>query len=301
MEEDAGIEPDGGRILFIDFAQDSLGQIPKTVKHHITALGASGPPAREPTPIDYTVTPYEIKAGKPAVLAPPVSGKGWVAINGCCEPGFPHRSSPAPINGKIVNGQRYALDWKRMNDEGAFYSGDQTKNESYVDYGADVLAVADGTVIETLDGLDANAPGVLPANDPVLAQQLTVQNVDGNHVVLDLGNGRFAFYAHLEKGSLKVKKGDKVETGQKLARLGNTGNANASHLHFHLMDGPSVLGSDGLPYVINSFEYDGQVPTELLAETDDYLTGNFGEGRLAKPQPRKNELPLAFAIVNFPG
>jgi hypothetical protein len=62
-------------------------------------------------------------------------------------------------------------------------------NDSYVDYGSEILAVADATVTGILDGQDANAPGVLPAEDPVLGPKLTVDNVDGNHIVLDIGNG----------------------------------------------------------------------------------------------------------------
>jgi murein DD-endopeptidase MepM/ murein hydrolase activator NlpD len=58
----------------------------------------------------------------------------------------------------------------------------------------------------------------------------------------------------LVKGSLRVKVGDKVKKGDTLAHLGNSGTSSAPHLHFHLMDSPSVLGSNGLPYVIRSFE-----------------------------------------------
>ena len=92
----------------------------------------------------------------------------------------------------------------------------------------------------------------------MLGPKITVETVDGNHIVQDIGGGAYAFYAHLQKGSLLVKPGDKVTKGQVIAKLGNTGNANASHMHFHLMNGPSVLGSDGLPYVIDRFAYDGQ-------------------------------------------
>ena len=96
--------------------------------------------------------------------------------------------------------------------------------------------------------------------------------------------------------------GDRVRKGQVIARLGNTGNANASHLHFHVMNGPSVLGSSGIPYVLDSFQYQGQISPQQLASADDYLTGDFfGPGRLAKPEPRTHQLPSAWAIVNFPG
>jgi hypothetical protein len=296
------IASEQGRIVFVDFAFDSLDAAPKSVLHHFYGRGAASPAAKAPTPIDYLVAPYDISAGRPIVIGPPVTGKGWVALNGCCAPGFPHRSSPSVINGRMINAQRFAIDWKRMNDQGAFYVGDKTKNESYVDYGSAILAVADGSVVDVADDLEANPPGILPANDPVLGPKLTVQTVEGNHIVLDLGHGVFAFYAHLLKGSVRVKVGERVTKGEVMAKLGNTGNSNASHLHFHLMDGPSALGSNGLPYVIDRFDYDGQMPIQTLLDADDYLSGhNFGEQRLAIPEPRTNQLPLAWAIVNFPG
>ncbi len=113
----------------------------------------------------------------------------WIAVNGCCQPGFPHRPSLNSLNGKLTNSQRFAFDWKRVNDQGEFYTGDKTKNESSVDYGSDIYAVADGTVVRTLDDVEAGTPGVLPANDPVLGPKLTLENLDGNHIIQDLGGG----------------------------------------------------------------------------------------------------------------
>jgi hypothetical protein len=298
--DDATIPPREGRILFVDFAADSLEDLPGVVMHRLVGQGGVDPGSSEPEPFDYVVTPYDISAGTPMSLAPPVAGDNWVALNGCCEPGFPHRSSPAPNSGQIVNGQRFAIDWKQMNDDGEFFEGDPDQNESYVDYGAHILAVADATVVATHDGMEANPPGVLPAADPVLREKITVETVDGNHIVLDLGNGLYAFYAHLLAGSLEVEVGDTVKTGDKIAELGNTGNSNASHLHFHVMDGPSILGSNGVPYVIDGFEYAGQVDPQLFFDTDDFLSGEFGAGRLDSPEARSDELPLLLTIIDFP-
>lgn len=296
------IPPQQARVLFVDFAFATLEAAPKYVMHHLFLVGAPSPVPGKPVPLDYTVTPYSISASGPITISPPLRGNNWIALNGCCEPGWPHRSTPLPLNGNLVAGQLFAIDWKRTNDKGEFYTGDKHRNESYVDYGSPVLAVADGVVTEILDGQEANAPGVLPADSPVLGRKLTVENVDGNHIVLDIGHGAYAFYAHLLKGSLRVKVGDRVHTGQVIARLGNTGNANASHLHFHIMNGPSVLGSSGIPYVLDSFGYQGQISPQQLAAADDFLTGDFfGPGRLATPQPRTDQLPTAWAIVNFPG
>src|SRR4051794_9966619 len=295
------IAPQESRVLMIDFAVDSLDEAPKAVLHHLFAQASSNPGATETTAVDYLLAPFDTSSGKPRVIGPPVKGDHWVALNGCCDIGFPHRTSTATLNGLLTNSQRFAIDWKRMDDSGHFYEGDKTKNESYIDYGDDIIAAADGTITKTLDTMDANAPGVLPANDPVLSQQLTVETVDGNHIVEDIGGGVFAFYAHLQKASLLVKPGDKVKKGQVIAKLGNTGNANASHMHFHLMNGPSVLGSDGVPYVIDHFDYDGQVAVETVLAADDFLSGVFNQGQLPTADPRRAQLPMSLAIVNFPG
>jgi murein DD-endopeptidase MepM/ murein hydrolase activator NlpD len=299
---DASIPPQQSRLLFVDFAFDSLDKVPKNVLHHLYARAADSPSAMNQVAEDYVVTPYNISAGRPVSIGPPLTGAQWIALNGCCEPGWwPHRSTPGPFSGAIRNPQRFAIDWKQVNTAGEFYTGDRTRNESYIDYGAAIIAVADGTVIKTLDTMEANTPGILPAKDRLLAPTITVETAEGNHIVLDLGNGVYAFYAHLIKGSLLVKPGDKVKKGQKIARLGNTGNSSVSHLHFHLMDGPSPLGSNGIPYVIDSFEYEGQISSQQIKDTDDYLKGKFfGDQRLPAPQPRTNELPLAWSIINFP-
>jgi murein DD-endopeptidase MepM/ murein hydrolase activator NlpD len=69
----------------------------------------------------------------------------------------------------------------------------------------------------------------------------------GNHVVLDLGDGVYAALAHLRRGSVRVRPGDRVAAGQQLAECGNSGNSSEPHLHFQLMDHPSVLLAAGLP------------------------------------------------------
>jgi hypothetical protein len=296
---DTGIEPKGSRVLFIELTFDSLAQVPKVFLHNLSLIGAKHPTDTEPSVFNYTILPYNVAAAKPLTIGPPLAGKGWIATNGCCAPGRPHRSSFQSVNGMIINAQRFAIDWMRMNDDGYMVVGDPSKNENWVNYGADDIAVADGTVIETLDEFDDNKPGDLP-------KTVTVKNIGGNHIVLDLGNGLYGFYAHLKRGSLKVRVGDKVRKGDKLALLGNTGNSSAPHLHFHIMDSPSVLGSNGIPYVIESFEYDGQVPLDLFLkafgdfETSNKMTEKFGGGRLAMPRRRKGQYPLAWDIINFP-
>jgi murein DD-endopeptidase MepM/ murein hydrolase activator NlpD len=287
------------RALLIDLVFDALDQAP-AVAHRMFITGAAAPPARQPSPITYLVAPVDVSAGRARVISPPLRGSNWVAINGCCGTGWPHRPSLNTFSGRLTNSQRFAIDWMRLNDQGRFYSGDKIRNDSYVNYGSAVYAVADGTVTSTLDTVEANAPGTLPATDPAPARKSTVENVDGNHVIVDVGGGVWAMYAHLIKGSLLVKPGDRVTKGQKIAELGNTGNANAPHLHFQLMNGPSLVQADALPYVIDRFTYRGQVLPQALAGADDYLSGTFLQAELPKSQPRADQLPLGLALVDFP-
>lgn len=299
---DFTIAPTTSRSLLLDFRLDKLADFPQAVMLRLHGTGVTNPGASKvPGPIDTLGAPFSISAGTPRTIAPPLRGNNWTAFNGCCDPGWAHRDAILPLNMKLNNSQRFAIDWMRMNDQGNFYDGDRTKNESFIDYGSGVYAVADGTIVSTLDTLEANVPGILPASVPELAAKLTVDNVDGNHIIMDLGDGVYAMYAHLIQGSLKVKPGDKVKKGQQIAQLGNTGNSNAPHLHFQLMSGPSLFEADALPYVIEGFSYQGQLDANQVWNADNYLSGSFfGPQMLPTPALKANQLPLLLAVVTFP-
>lgn len=287
------IESNETRLLLIDLTFDSRGAVPRRLLHHLNLLGGYGPAATTPTPLSYMVAPFDITQQIPEI-GPPLAGKGWVALNGCCGPGGAHRSTALPVNGRLWFAQRFAIDWMRLDDGGRLVHGDPSNIHNYADYGANVLAVADGTIVETLNTLNDQVPGKLP--DP---RTITLENVDGNHIVEDLGHGVYAFYAHLEKGSIDVEPGERVKRGQVLAKVGNTGNTSAPHLHFHLMDGPSVLGSSGIPYVIGHFSLAGQIPpAKDPAETE--IEGGFNAYLVPHPSARIHQFPLNLAIVNFP-
>jgi murein DD-endopeptidase MepM/ murein hydrolase activator NlpD len=181
----------------------------------------------------------------PAItIGPPLRGDGWVAING---PGREsgHRRALVATNGRARIAQRFGIDWVQRNESGSTYTGDPKDNKSYRCYGTDILAVADATVAATKDGIPENVPGLTSRAVPI-----TSETVGGNYVILDLGGGKFAFYAHIQPGTLRVKTGNRVTRGQVLGLVGNSGNSTEPHLHFHVSDGPLPLGSEGLPYAI---------------------------------------------------
>jgi hypothetical protein len=130
--------------------------------------------------------------------------------------------------------------------------GNADVNTSWVFYGRPVQAVAAGRVITAVDRF----PNQIP-NHP---RPVTLREADGNHVTIALGHGRYAFYAHLLPGSVRVRRGQRVRAGQLIGKLGNSGSSTGPHLHFHVMDGPSPLASDGLPFVFKRFRLVGRIP-----------------------------------------
>ena len=288
------LEFNGTRLFLIDLTFDSQDKIPGRLQHYIDVLAASSPAPRPSTavPLSYSVAPFDLTRHVPEI-GPPLAGKGWIAVNGCCGVGGVHRATGLPVNGRIYFAQRFAIDWMRLDEAGRLVHGDPSRVNSYTSYGADIMAVADGTVVETLNTLDDQTPGKLP--DP---KTITLGNVDGNHIILDLGNSVFAFYAHMQKNSIRVAQGDKVKRGQVLGKLGNTGNTSAPHLHFQLMDGPSALGSNGIPYVVDGFAFAGQIPLAKFAAAMG-VEGDWSAGLLSHPSPRQQQFPLDLAIIDF--
>jgi murein DD-endopeptidase MepM/ murein hydrolase activator NlpD len=94
---------------------------------------------------------------------------------------------------------------------------------------------------------------------------------------------------------MRIKVGDKVRRGQVLALLGNSGQADAPHLHFHIIDGNSPLGAEGMPYVIDSFEMEG-----ILSSKQLIIEGGWKRPMSSTKDKRQKEIPIENAIVRFP-
>ncbi|WP_156913995.1 peptidoglycan DD-metalloendopeptidase family protein [Comamonas badia] len=280
------------RLLYVELAFPP-GDVPPAVTHRLHLLAAPNPgPNAVAAPAQFTAAQINIARAPLPVLQPPLRGSGWLAVNGCCNSGIVHRGSMQGVNGGLYDSQRFAIDWMRLNPQGEMIHGDPGDVNSFINYGAEVYAVADGTVVDVLNDLDDQIPGQLP--DPAA---ITLHTVDGNHVILDIGQGRYAFYAHLQKGSVNLRRGDQVKAGRVIGKLGNTGNSSGPHLHFHVMDSPSALGAQGMPFVFDRFMLTGQADIARF-EASDELTGRWGQA-LPQPAPQQERFPLNLNIVDF--
>jgi murein DD-endopeptidase MepM/ murein hydrolase activator NlpD len=255
----------GAVFLWVTF--DKIEDIPAAIAERISAKVGDYPEA-----LSILTPPTSVDKKPVVVISSPLVGEDWVAGNGPSNTSV-HRRALIPVNGHAYISQRFAIDWVQAYPDGKMYQGDPGDNKNYRAYGAEIHAVADGVVTQTGDGIPQNTPGAKS-----LAVPITLETVGGNHVIMEIGDGLFAFYAHMQPGSLRVKVGDKVRRGQVLGLLGNTGNSSEPHLHFQICSANSELGSEGLPYAFASFE----------------VQGKAGEGRLSlfPGGPVKHEMEI---------
>lgn len=225
------------------------GAVPATLVHEVRVTSAAVPPDRNPVTERLATTTVDRRTLP--VISAPLRGDRYIAADGCCDAAR-HTRAVLPVNGAPFVAQRYAIDYEQADEANRIFTGDRRDPASYRIFGKEVHAVADGTVVGTRNDLPEQTPGTFPAGIPI-------DQADGNFVVLDIGNGFYVNYAHMQPGSVRPKLGDRVTRGDVIGLVGNTGNSVAPHLHLHVMDGPSPLASQGLPYLYERFRITGQV------------------------------------------
>ena len=112
-------------------------------------------------------------------------------------------------------------------EAGVLFKNTGKANEDYLGYGKEIVAPANGTVVEVIDGIRENYPGVRN----VYAQI-------GNAIIIQHSSKEYSVLAFLKQGSIRVKVGDRITRGQVIAQYGSSGNATEPSLHFHLQDSP---------------------------------------------------------------
>ena len=195
-----------------------------------------------------------------AVVEFPLRGEGWVAVN-----------SPAdriPSHGTDVLGQRYAYDFLMVDRRpGMHYHpagwlrtlliGVPTR-ECYA-WGAPVHAPFDGVIVRAVDGFTERG-WIHPMREATFAVKnaLTfgparLPSILGDHVIARAGSV-YAGFVHLAPGSVSVREGQTVRTGDVIGRVGHTGNSTSPHLHFQLMDAADPLVARPIPCAFRSYE-----------------------------------------------
>jgi hypothetical protein len=276
-------------LLFLDVMLAAGAKAPTELSHRITMRASAAPPGQQEFIENGGTTSVDKQAV--AVVSPPLRGDHYISADSCCD-ATRHTRAALPVNGRLWVAQRYAVDWEQTDASGRIYVGPREKLESYAIFGKPVLAVANAVVVSVIDGLPEQTPGKYPTNIPL-------DQADGNSVILDLGEHRYALYAHMQPGSIKVHRGEKVHPGQVIGLVGDTGNSIVPHLHFQVTAGPSSLSANGLPYEISEFQVTGKTGgTEAFDQAESDGTP-LAITPLDPAQVVKQALPLDQLIISF--
>jgi murein DD-endopeptidase MepM/ murein hydrolase activator NlpD len=240
------IDP-GRRALIFLWVELALGTpLPRSLSHRMVFLAESpAPETNAQTPSTLEDFPVPVNQETVPVLSPPFDGGIWLAGDGPGNDSGHRRAIPA-IDGHIHSPERFAADWLKVGPNGDSHHDEISRNENWWGYGETIHAVAEGEVIQVVDGIPDNTPRILP-------KQVTLDNIAGNYVIVRISPNRYVTYAHLQPGSIKVALREHVSRGAVIARLGNSGQATAPHLHLQLTDANSVLQSEGVPFIFSSF------------------------------------------------
>ncbi|WGH90308.1 M23 family metallopeptidase [Auritidibacter ignavus] len=203
------------------------------------------------------------------IVNPPISGR-WQVHNST--------GQKVPSHGTKTRGQHYAVDITHptvaedmitpLNPLSPRKALRGNRPEEFTCFGQPIHAMANGVVVKASDWQrDQRARNTWQALLwTVLVEGFARELVGGhravlgNHLVIKHEDGVYAAYAHLRKGSVRVKFGDRVETGDIIAEVGNTGNTTEPHLHVQLMDRASFDAAAGLPMVWQHFVVEGLDP-----------------------------------------
>lgn len=173
--------------------------------------------------------------GAPVRLAAPL-GPGWFYL------GQGGSGSALNYHGSAAS-QRYAVDIVALGAFGTRANGLHPRDLTrYAIYGVGVHSPCRGVVAAIVDGLPDQSP---PSRDRARPA--------GNHIVITCGDVNVVL-AHLLPGSVAVRVGQEVTVGERVARVGNSGNSTEPHLHVHAVRAGSAdpLEGDAIPMLIDA-------------------------------------------------
>jgi murein DD-endopeptidase len=278
----ATIDSGGIGVFYIEAVIENL-KLPTELFHRVTFQKPGQ--SNEQLVIDKVANTL-VSQHAPLVLGPPVSGGAWAAVY---EPSWErgHRRVIYAVAGQARIPGRFAIDFIKLDNDGRTGMGDKNMINNWYGYGEDVLAVANGIILTTRDDFpESSTLSDHPTYAPIQAT--------GNYISMEIGKNQFVFYEHLKPGSIRVKPGQSVKKGDVIARLGFTGQTTGPHLHLHVADRDSPLGSEGIPFVFENFTLLGHYP-----DFNDFEKVKWQALDPGADSSIKNECPGPNTVISF--
>lgn len=163
-----------------------------------------------------------------------------------------------------TNFMRYSYDFVTLNANDEMFSGNEQANDSWDCFGKSIYAPAAGKVVAVIDSMRDNRK----FDERLIAQNQMI--LFGNHIVIDHLNGEYSLFAHIQKGSAKVRIGDMVSADQAIAAIGASGSANIPHLHYELRTSADHL-AEGLPSYFTNYKKSGKKVSSGQLDSGDIV------------------------------
>ncbi|RMG22223.1 MAG: M23 family metallopeptidase [Armatimonadetes bacterium] len=273
-----GVLPAGERaVLRMVALADQLEDL-ETLSHRIQMAPAGGKDGEKSKAYTVAGGVLKVDGEAPSDFGPPVGPGKWL-VQGPLDPSPGAQQTIEEIEGTLVLPRRFQVSLTRLTSDGATSSGSGSTNEDYPSFGADVLAMTGGVVVQVENGLDDHAPGRPDRSDPV-----------GNFVLVETGTGLYVVYEGLRKGSVSVRAGDRVPPGARLGAIGNTGLSVEPELRVRLLSAPDVRRATSLEFGFRTYRWGGWMEG---VPRWDALVSAMSAGA------HKGETPPSGSIVQF--
>lgn len=271
-EEAGRVKPGELAVLIMSVSGEDAKDL-KSITHRFR-VSTDGAPGRAFNVMGGTV---HVSREARADFGAPVRGGSWVVL-GPLDPRLPGRRTSVDIDGFSVFPQRFEMSLSKMADAEGTSSGSGAQNADYAAFGEAVYAMADGRVLQVVNGISDHTPGRPDSTNP-----------DGNFALMEVGD-EYLVYAGLQKGSIALKPGDPIKRGDLVGRIGNSGSSAEPELRIRLITAPDPMRATGLEFGFQSFEWLGWL------KGADALRRKFPD---AEPGTRRRETPPSGSIVRF--
>ncbi len=175
---------------------------------------------------------------------------------------------------QLSDNQQFAIDFGLLKN-GSPFEGDPTKNEQFYCFGQPLLAVADGTVVRTVNDIGDNPPGKPSQDTP-----------QGNMILISHGNNEYSVLTNLKQNSVKLKHGDTVKQGDPVGECGNSGASVTPRVHYQLQNSAVFPTVESLPSQFVDYIADGK-PVAVGEVVKGQMVSNAPASSTPQPPEKK--------------